>query len=85
VRTCSRLLEILDPLKHNAKQEFGDVVLMLSYDESTQERLDTLTGEARRLKHAVVETRCGHSTGGDPHPKSRRLAAPPPRRCPLAW
>ena len=58
MRTYAELLEILDPFKHNAEQEFGHVLLTLSYNESAQQRLETLEGEAGRLKLAVAGAKC---------------------------
>ena len=66
VRRYAEQLECLDPLKHNADQEVGNVVLALSYDESAQECLDTLLSETGRLMLAVAEARCGRSKGAAP-------------------
>jgi hypothetical protein len=74
VRRYAEQLECLDPLNHNAEQEVGKIVLALSYDESWQERLDTLTGETRRLMLAVAEIRCGRSKEAKPSPRFGRLA-----------
>jgi len=57
VRRYAELLAQLDPANCNATQEIGEVVLRLSYGSTPQERLDTLTNEARRLTKAVAEVR----------------------------
>src|SRR5262245_55647114 len=73
VRRYSEQLECLDPLKHNAEQAVGHVVLALSYDASAQERLDTLLSETGRLKLAVAEARSGRSKGAELPSRTRRL------------
>jgi hypothetical protein len=57
VRRYADQLEDLDPDAHNAAHEVGKVVLALSYAETAQERLDSLTREAGRLMLAVAEAK----------------------------
>jgi hypothetical protein len=57
VRRYADQLEILDPETHNAAQEVSKVVLVLSYAETAQERLNALTNEAGRLMLAVAEVK----------------------------
>src|SRR5262245_31166876 len=57
VKRDAELLAQLDPANFSAAQEIGEVVLRLTSVATIQERLDTLTNEARRLKKAVAEAR----------------------------
>ena len=74
VRRYSEQLECLDPLHHNTEQAMGRVVLALSYDESGQERLDTLLGAVGCLMRAVAEARCGRTESTESRRKALGLA-----------
>src|SRR5262245_22272801 len=74
VRKYADQLECLDPLHHDAELAVAYVVLALSHEECTQDRLETLLSEARRLKCAVAEARCEHRASREPQRNPRRPA-----------